>query len=117
QRRGIRQGDSISPVLFSLAIEPFLLSVINNPYISGYSLQQVKPAKKTENTWVSPSPVKVLAYADNVLTFVKSHKELLELQEKLRVYNKASNAGINYDKSVAFPLHGCMVVEYVDIME
>ncbi|GAN08596.1 hypothetical protein MAM1_0213d08111 [Mucor ambiguus] len=42
QRRGIRQSDSISPVLFNLAIEPFLLSIINNPDISSYSLQHTK---------------------------------------------------------------------------
>jgi hypothetical protein len=31
---------------------------------------------------------------------------LVELQECLKVYNQASNAKINYSKSVAFPLHG-----------
>ncbi|CAO0798869.1 unnamed protein product [Mucor circinelloides] len=106
QRRGIRQGDSISPVLFNLAIEPFLLSLIHNPDISGYSLQHSKPPSNIQTPWVSPAPVKVLAYADDVLTFVKSHSELLELQRRLKTYNRASNAKINYDKSVAFPLHG-----------
>jgi hypothetical protein len=106
QRRGIRQGDSISPVLFNLAIEPFLLSIINNPDISGYSLQHTKLPHNVQTPWVSPAPVKILAYADDVLTFVKTHSELLELQRRLKVYNRASNAKINYDKSVAFPLHG-----------
>ncbi|KAK4514843.1 uncharacterized protein ATC70_002448 [Mucor velutinosus] len=106
QRRGIRQGDSISPVLFNLAIEPFLLSIINNTAISGYSLQHTKLPKNVQIPWVSPAPVKVLAYADDVLTYVKSHSELTELQRRLKTYNRASNAKINYDKSVAFPLHG-----------
>lgn len=106
QRRGIRQGDSISPVLFNLAIEPFLLSIINNANLSGYSLQHVKLPHQVANPWVSPAPIKVLAYADDVLSFVKSQDELLELQNCLRTYNQASNARINYSKSVAFPLHG-----------
>ncbi|KAK4513077.1 uncharacterized protein ATC70_011523 [Mucor velutinosus] len=106
QRRGIRQGDSISPMLFNLAIEPFLLSVTKSTTISGYSLQHVKPISKRTNSWVAPPPLKVLAYADDVLTFVKSRAELLDLEERLRTYNKASNSKINYDKSVAFPLHG-----------
>jgi hypothetical protein len=106
QRRGIRQGDSISPVLFNLAIEPFLLSLSHNANMSGYSLQHVKLPHQVQNPWISPAPIKVLAYADDVLSFVKSQAELVELQECLRVYNRASNAKINYSKSVAFPLHG-----------
>ncbi|KAK4521913.1 uncharacterized protein ATC70_004451 [Mucor velutinosus] len=106
QRRGIRQGDSISPVLFNLAIEPFLLSIVNNVNLTGYSLQHVKLPHQIQNPWISPAPIKVLAYADDVLSFVKSQDELVELQDRLRVYNQASNAKINYSKSVAFPLHG-----------
>ncbi|KAK4518952.1 poly(A)-specific ribonuclease [Mucor velutinosus] len=106
QRRGIRQGDSISPVLFNLSIEPFLLSIVNNMNLTGYSLQHVKLPHQIQNPWISPAPIKVLAYADDVLSFVKSQAELVELQELLLVYNRASNAKINYSKSVAFPLHG-----------
>lgn len=94
-------------MLFNLAIELFLLSVINNENISGHSLQHTKLPHNIQNQWVSPAPVKVLAYADDVLTFVKFHSELLELRRRLKTYNGASNAKINYNKSVvAFPLHG-----------
>ncbi|KAK4512322.1 uncharacterized protein ATC70_003020 [Mucor velutinosus] len=106
QRRGIRQGDSISPMLFNLAIEPFLLSVTKSTTISGYSLQQVRSISKRTNSWVAALPLKVLAYADDVLTFVKYRAELLDLEERLKTYNMASNSKINYDKSVAFPLYG-----------
>ncbi|EPB83819.1 hypothetical protein HMPREF1544_09393 [Mucor circinelloides 1006PhL] len=107
RRRGIRQGNRISPVLFNLAVEPFFLSVINNRNISGYSLQYTKPPHNSQTQSVSPAPVKVLAYADDVLIFAKSQFELLELQGRLKIYNRASNAKVNYDKPVAlFPLHG-----------
>ncbi|KAK4521891.1 tyrosine-protein phosphatase siw14 [Mucor velutinosus] len=81
-------------MLFNLAIEPFLLSVTKSTTISGYSLQHVKPISKRTNSWVAPPPLKVLAYADDVLTFVKSRVELLDLEERLRTYNKASNSKI-----------------------
>ncbi|KAK4522081.1 Mediator of RNA polymerase II transcription subunit 20 (Mediator complex subunit 20) [Mucor velutinosus] len=106
QRRGVRQGDSISPVLFNLVIESFLLSIINNMNLTGYSLKHVKLPHQIQNPWISPAPIKVLAYADNVLSFVKSQAKLVELQDRLRVYNQASNAKVNYSKSFAFPLHG-----------
>ncbi|RCI02431.1 hypothetical protein CU098_011957, partial [Rhizopus stolonifer] len=38
QQRELRQGDSMPPALFNLAIEPFFLSIINNKNISGYSV-------------------------------------------------------------------------------
>ncbi|KAG1623483.1 hypothetical protein G6F45_010931 [Rhizopus arrhizus] len=39
QLRGLRQGDSISPIFFNLAIEPFLLSILHNEIIDGYCLK------------------------------------------------------------------------------
>jgi hypothetical protein len=56
--------------------------------------------------WVPPRPIKLLSYADDVLLFIKTKAEFVELQKCLKVYNKASNSKINYKKSVAFPLHG-----------
>ncbi|KAG1577598.1 hypothetical protein G6F48_012568 [Rhizopus delemar] len=104
QLRGLRQGDSISPILFNLAIEPFLLSILHNEIIDGYCLKARRSNSDLQLT--APRPVKLLAYADDILIFINSKEEFLELQERLKVYNGASNSQVNYSKSVAFPLAG-----------
>ncbi|KAK4520677.1 uncharacterized protein ATC70_006555 [Mucor velutinosus] len=38
QKHGLRQGDSISPVLFNFALEPLLLAILNDEKIKGYSI-------------------------------------------------------------------------------
>lgn len=106
QNRGLRQGDSISPLLFNFAIEPFILSIINNNNISGYTMQHTKPINQRDIQLTMPAPVKILAYADDILIFVKDRPEYMEMEECLKTYGQASNSKINYEKSVAFPLHG-----------
>ncbi|KAK4510448.1 uncharacterized protein ATC70_011427 [Mucor velutinosus] len=106
QKRGLRQGDSISPILFNFAIEPFILSIINSQDISGYSIQPTKPAPQRTIQLNTPPPTKIMAYADDILIFVKSRTEYMAMEECIKTYGKASNSKINYDKSLAFPLHG-----------
>lgn len=100
----MRQGDSISPILFKLALEPFLFSLLNLSTIRGYS-PSLRPISSTLSL-VSPRPVKFLAYADGVLLFINCQREFLELQEKLLIYSSAFNSQINCHKPVAFLLSG-----------
>ncbi|KAG1033186.1 hypothetical protein G6F43_013618 [Rhizopus delemar] len=113
--RGLRQGDSISPILFNLAIEPFLLSILDNEIIGGYCLKARNPTSELQLT--APRPVKLLAYADDILIFINSKEEFLELQKSLKVYNSASNSQVNYSKSVAFPLAGGSVFNNRELKE
>ena len=57
---------------------------------------------------VPPPPVKLLAYADDVIIFINSVDEFTEVQALLAGYNAASNSLVNYNKSVAFPLQGSL---------
>ncbi|EPB84081.1 hypothetical protein HMPREF1544_09141 [Mucor circinelloides 1006PhL] len=111
QKRRLRQGDSISPILLSFAIEPFILSITSNQNISGYALHPTKPAQqRTIQLTTTRAPIKIMAYADDdILFFVKSRRrrpEYMEMEECIKTYGRASNSKINYDKSMAFPLHG-----------
>ena len=106
QNRGLRQGDAISPILFNLALEPFLLSVLHNEAITGYVSQS--NSIPCSIPIVPPPPVKLLAYADDVIIFINSVDEFTEVQSMLTNYNAASNSLVNYNKSVAFPLQGSL---------
>ena len=53
-----------------------------------------------------PAPVKLLAYADDLLVLVNSSEELQAIQDHISCYGRASNSRVNYHKSVAFPLSG-----------
>ncbi|KAG1151940.1 hypothetical protein G6F37_002762 [Rhizopus arrhizus] len=90
QLHGLRQRDSISPILFKLAIKSFLLSIVNNAIISGYCLEARRPNSDLQLT--ASRSVKLLTYTDNVLIFINSKKEFLEVQERLKLYNDASNS-------------------------
>ncbi|KAG0928469.1 hypothetical protein G6F30_012350 [Rhizopus arrhizus] len=55
---------------------------------------------------VSPPSVKILAYADDALVFLKDTSDFLRLQQAVNIYSTASNALLNYNKTQAFSLSG-----------
>ncbi|KAK4519269.1 uncharacterized protein ATC70_009501 [Mucor velutinosus] len=90
--RGLKQGDPLSPILYNLAFEPFLLAIINDRQFQGYLMG-------TERT-------KLLCYADDALVFVHDSADLARLQIHMSRYCGASNAKFNYDKVEAFSVSG-----------
>jgi len=90
--RGLKQGDPLSPILYNLAFEPFLLAIINDRQFQGYLMG----AERT----------KVLCYADDALVFVHDPGDLSRLQIHMTRYCSASNAKFNYNKVDAFSVSG-----------
>ncbi|KAG2196063.1 hypothetical protein INT47_008157 [Mucor saturninus] len=97
QKRGLRQGDPLSPLLFNLALEPFILSILQDDSITGFQLPS------TNNT--ASIPIKCLAFADDVCAIIQDALEMDGLEYQMDKYAKVSNAKFNEDKSEAFSLN------------
>ncbi|KAH9370359.1 hypothetical protein HPB48_006723 [Haemaphysalis longicornis] len=109
--RGVRQGCPLSPLLFVLAIEPFLKNVENNSHILGLQL----PGSQT---------VKVTAYADDVTLYLRDEDSLVHALNCFEEYSELAGARLNCTKSKALSLsplekqhiYGIPVVTHVEIL-
>lgn len=128
QERGLRQGDPISPLLFNISFDPFLRAINDNPRIHGFDFQQESsspssntaidevthsianitidtPNNATNATNILP-PLKIIAYADDTMVFLKNQEDFQLLQITITKYMAASNASLNYSKTKALSLSG-----------
>ncbi|CEP16721.1 hypothetical protein [Parasitella parasitica] len=90
--RGLKQGDPLSPILYNLAFEPFLLLIIHDRHFSGYVMGQER--------------TKILCYTDDALVFVHNASDLGRLQVHMDRYCAASNTKFNHSKLQAFSVSG-----------
>ena len=90
--RSIRQGCSLSPMLYILALEPFLRKLKANPVLRGFTL----PCS-SEVAWYT-------AYTDDVSVLVTSNAEVEEVSKEIRRYEAVAGAKINREKSVGLRL-------------
>jgi hypothetical protein len=89
-RRGLRQGDPLSPLLYNLVLEP-LLQFLH---------------ARMDGITVGRSRFTYQAYADDTLAFCKDAKDMGTLVEGLKLYAAAANGKVNREKCRTLFLKG-----------
>lgn len=98
-KRGVKQGDPLSPLLFAIAAD-LLQSVINHEYQQG-NLQPPFP-----QSFDIPFPV--VQYADDTIMIMQGCEiQLLHLKEILHKFALSSGLKVNYHKSCLVPINIC----------
>jgi hypothetical protein len=120
QSRGLRQGDPLSPLLFNLALEPLLRMMIQHSGISGIPWPKQLALEKRHIDYrndeiYEPEPLKVLAYADDIVVFLQSPQEWEILLAVYSKYSQASNARMNIQKTALLSLSGHQHVEWINL--
>lgn len=88
---GLLQGDPMSCLFFNLSLQPLLDHTCNQD--AGVSL----PWDPSQSAKVSS-----LAFADDVLVLIQNRDDLQHFEHALELYELASNAHLNKEKSSAF---------------
>ena len=83
---GVRQGDVLAPLLFSLVINPILIKI--DALGLGYSM------KFSNNT------ISILAYCDDLLFIAKSRKDMGAITKILTKFLQDNDMDINPNKTV-----------------
>jgi hypothetical protein len=85
-KNGVKQGDSLSCILFILGIDPLIRNIENNPNISRANIPEC------------PAP-KILAYADDVTSITGSNAGIKEIFKEYERLSRASGLMLNADKT------------------
>ena len=83
-QRGIFQGESLSPLLFVIAM--MLLNYILRKYAAGYKLSK------------SQEKINHLMYMDGIKLFAKNEKEMETLKQTVRIYSQAIGMEFGIEK-------------------
>ncbi|KAM7313253.1 hypothetical protein ISCGN_003130 [Ixodes scapularis] len=95
--RGVRQGCPLSPVIFVLSLEPFLVGVDRHPSISGLALP-------------GSGELRVSAYADDVTLYLRDEDSLMKALRLFDEYACLSGARLNPEKKQIFLQRGSLHV-------
>lgn len=89
-RRGIRQGCPLSGQLYSIVIEPLLRRIRKN--LNGFSIPN----------YINCDKIVLSAYADDITVFIHGEDDVNNLKKNIELYEKASTAKVNWNKSEAY---------------
>ena len=84
-KRGVRQGDPLSPSLFIIVLELLAISVRNNDQIRGIM--------------VDGNELKLVIFADDMTSFVRDKQSHLALFNTIKLFSTYSGLCINHDKT------------------
>ena len=84
-KRGVRQGDPLSPSLFIIVLELLAISVHNNDQISGIV--------------VDGNELKLVMFADDTTSFVRDKHSYLALLNTIKLFSTYSGLCVNHDKT------------------
>jgi len=84
-RNGVKQGDSLSCILFIMCINLVIKSIERNPRIEGVEAEHHLP--------------KVLAYADDLTCIVKDKKSVKRILQAYETFSKISGLVLNPEKT------------------
>jgi len=85
--RSVRQGCSLSPLLYVLCLEPFILKVQNNINIKGIKVPG------------SPLEIKMSAYADDNTAILTDDVSISHFFKDVKLFELVSGSKVNYNKS------------------
>ncbi|KAG1138278.1 hypothetical protein G6F37_010760 [Rhizopus arrhizus] len=96
------------PLLFNFVLEPLVKPITDSPTIRGFSLSSLSLPTVRDPLHIPSAiqPLKALAYVDDLLHFLREPSDLEATQQLIRCYNLASNAKMNFGKTIAFSVSG-----------
>ena len=89
-RRGVRQGDALSPLLYVLCVEVLACKIRASENIKGFLLPGARGLQ-----------FKVAQYADDTTAIVKDYRSLVCLFEAISLYERGTGAKLNLSKTKA----------------
>jgi len=96
-RRGVRQGDPLSPLLFAIAAD-LLQCVVNDEYAQGHLIPPFSQSAEY--------PFPIIQYADDTILVMQGcESQLLHLKEILHRIAISTGLIVNYHKSCLLPIN------------